>query len=74
MKTFPEKLALMKRKLASKAPVAGVPVDQAFIRDLIRSGKAAERQPGKGLPPGAEYEIVTENGQLRLIHLRVSTR
>ena len=72
MKAFPEKLKAMKRRWPPKASPDKVPVDLEHILDLIRSGKAVERKPGEELPPDAEYEIVEENGQKRLIHHRIS--
>jgi len=74
MRAFPEKFKAMKERVLPKAPVENLPVDPEFIRDLIRSGKAVELKPGEELPPSAEYEIITENGQKRLIHHRVSAR
>jgi hypothetical protein len=52
----------------------GVPVENEFINDLIRTGKAVERKPGHPFPPDAEYEIVREGNTRRLIHHQVSIK
>ena len=72
MKLFPEKLRAVKAKVPPPAALESISVDEDFVNDLIRSGKAVELKPGQKLPQDAEYEVVIVNGQKRLIHHRVS--
>jgi hypothetical protein len=61
-RAFPSKLKAYVSAVPKAAPASETVVEKQFVQDLIRSGRARRREPGKELP---EYEIVDENTVVR---------